>query len=72
MNSLFLSLLELVHQLKTVNTRNRPGTPEGHDEVESTADRPEGPETNVQPQPRANLLGGGPEHIPRFNNRNNL
>jgi hypothetical protein len=70
MNSLFLSLLELVHQFKMVNTRNRPGTPEGHVEVESTADRPEGPETNVQPQPRANLLGGGPEHIPRFNLEN--
>ena len=53
-----------------VHTRNRPETPEGHVEIESMADRPEGPATSVQPQPRANLLGGVPEHIPRFNLEN--
>ena len=50
-----------------VHTRNRPDTPDGLVEVESTADRPGGTATNVQPPPLPNLLGEGPEHIPRFN-----
>ncbi|KAI3684706.1 hypothetical protein L6452_33931 [Arctium lappa] len=50
-----------------VNTRNRQQNPsDGHVEDESTADQPalvvatEGP-------PATNVLGGGPEHIPRCN-----
>ena len=50
-----------------VHTRNRPETPEGHIEIESTADRPGVAEENAQPPPLPNLLGGGPEQIPRFN-----
>ena len=50
-----------------VHTRNRPETPEGHAEIESTADRPGVAEENAQLPPIPNLLGGGPEQIPRFN-----
>ena len=53
-----------------VHTRNRPDTLDGHVEVESMADQPGGPATNVQTPPLPNLLGGGPEHIPRFNLEN--
>ena len=53
-----------------VHTRNRPDTPDGHLEIESTADRPGVAEENAQPSPLPNLLGGGPEHIPRFNLEN--
>ena len=50
-----------------VHTRNRPETPEGHVEIESTADRPGVAEENAQHPPLPNVLGGGPEQIPRFN-----
>ena len=50
-----------------VHTRNRLETPEGHIEIESTADRPGVAEENAQPPPLPNLLGGGPEQNPRFN-----
>ena len=47
-----------------------PETPEGHVEIESTADRPGVAAENAQRPPLANLLGGGPEQIPRFNLEN--
>ena len=49
-----------------VHTRNRPETPEGQVEIESTADRPGVAEENAQLPPIPNILGGGPEQIPRF------
>ena len=52
------------------HTRNRPDTPEGHVEIDSTADRPGVAEENAQPPLLPNLFGGGPEHIPRFNLEN--
>ena len=53
-----------------VHTRNRPDTPDGHVEIDSTADRPGVAEKNAQPPPLSNLLGGRPEQIPRFNLEN--
>ena len=53
-----------------VHTRNMPETSEGYIEIESTADRPGVAEENAQPPPLPNLLGGGPEQIPRFNLEN--
>ena len=50
-----------------VNTRNRPGTPEGLVEVESKADRLVGLTTTVQSPPRPNILGGRTETIPGLN-----
>ena len=50
-----------------VHTRNRPETPGGQVEIESTADRPGVAQENAQRPPIPNLLGGGPEKIPRFN-----
>ena len=50
-----------------VHIRNRLDTPDGHVEIDSTADRPGRAEENAQPPPLLNLLGGGPEQIPRFN-----
>ena len=69
MNSLFLSSRNYMTVIM-VHTRNRPDTPDGHVEIDTTAYRPGRAEENVQPPPLPNLLGGGPEHIPRFNLEN--
>ena len=53
-----------------VHTRNRPDTPDGHVEIDSTTDRPGEAEENAQPPPFPNLLSGGPEHVPMFNLEN--
>ena len=70
MNSLFLPILVIAWQFIMVHTRNRPDTSDGNVEIESTADRPGGTAANAPPLPLPNLLGGGPEHIPRFNLEN--
>ena len=69
MNSLFLPVLNYMTVIM-VHTRNRPDTPEGQVEIESTANRPGVAEENAQLPPLPNLLGGGPEQIPRFNLEN--
>ncbi|KAI3729055.1 hypothetical protein L6452_17702 [Arctium lappa] len=63
----WMSLVVVGIKIVMVNTRSRlPSTSERRVEVESTADQPHVVDTSVVP-PKPNLLGGGPEKIPRTN-----